>query len=104
MLIPLLRYLGLFLAAGMYLAGIYYWAYRGKAWVGLFSVILLFPALLWLSLGGHWVFLRGVPILGVTMFIHASGKTFLRSIPLLWFTSLTVMVIQASFALIGLWR
>lgn len=98
MLLSLLRWVGLLLASGLYLAGIAQWAYLGRWRIGLLVVLLVFPGLLYLSQGGHGLWLRAVPVLGVLMFWHHLRGRFLKSIPLLWYTTLTVLVVQGYYA------
>jgi hypothetical protein len=98
MVLPLLRWLALILAAILYLVFMAQWAYRGRWRQGLIAVLLVFPGMLYLSQGGYGLWLRGIPILGVLMFLHSLGSRFLRSIALLWFTTLTVFVAQGYYA------
>jgi hypothetical protein len=98
MIFPLLRWVALILACGLYLACMVQWAYLGRWRMGLVAVLVAFPGLLYLSQGGHGLWLRGIPLLGVAMFIHRLKTRFLRSISLLWFTTLTVLVAQGYYA------
>jgi len=102
MVLLLLRWTGLLLASGLYLAGIAQWAYLGRWRMGVAAVLLVFPGLLVLSHGGHGTWLRAIPLLGVFLFIHSLKGAFLRSIPLLWYTTLTVLVVQGYYAWIML--
>lgn len=98
MVLLLLRWLGMFLALGLYLGGVAQWAYLGRWRAGALAVLLAFPALLLLSQGNSGVWLRAAPLLGVLMFLHHLRGAFLRSISLLWYTTLTVLVSQGYYA------
>jgi hypothetical protein len=98
MVLPLLRWIGLILASILYLGCMFQWAYLGRWRMGLVAVLLVFPGMLYLSQGGYGLWLRGIPLLGVLMFLHHLRARFLRSISLLWFTTLTVLVVQGYYA------
>lgn len=98
----LLRWVGLLLASGLYLVAMAQWVYLARWRIGLLAVLVLFPGLIYLSSGGHGTWLRALPVLGVLMFLHHLRGRFLKSISLLWFTTLTVLVVQGYYAWIML--
>ena len=93
-----LKGLGMGISAFAYLAGLRKWVYQGNLGMGLAAVILVFPALIALTDTYPATFLRAIPLVGVGMFLHHYGARILTQIKLLWFTTLSVIVVQGYYA------
>ncbi len=92
-----LKWMGIFLAAGAYVAGLVRWIYAGKVLPGLLAICLFFPVLIWLTYASPLIFLRALPLAGLAMFLHRYGARILMEMRLLWFTTLSVLVVQAYY-------
>jgi hypothetical protein len=92
-----LKWLGIALAAGAYLTGLARWIYAGKVLPGLLAMLVLFPALIWLTYSSPLLFLRALPLAGLAMFAHRYGARILLEMRLLWFTTLSVLAVQAYY-------
>lgn len=96
-----LKWLGILVASAAYLAGLAQWVYRSRVLPGTLAILVVFPALIWLTLSTPLVFLRALPLLGLAMFIHRYGKRLLMEIRLLWFTTLSVIAVQVYYFFAG---
>ena len=94
----LLNWLGIGLCTAGYLAGIRKWIYQGNLILGLLAIFICFPLLIALTQDFPATLLRGMPLLGVGMFIHHYRRRILMQIKLLWFTTLSVIVVQFYYA------
>lgn len=97
----ILNWLGITFASVAYLAGLRKWIYEGRLLPGLLSVLLCFPILITLTMTFPATILRGMPLVGVGMFLHRYGLRILMQIKLLWFTTLSVLVVQGYFVVYG---
>jgi hypothetical protein len=93
-----LKALGMGILAFAYLAGLRKWVYQGKLGMGLAAVLLAFPALIALTGAYPATLLRGIPLVGVGMFLHHYRARILMQIKLLWFTTLSMIVVQGYYA------
>jgi len=93
-----LKTLGIGISAFAYLAGLRRWIYQGNLGMGLLAVILVFPALIALTDAYPATLLRALPLVGVGMFAHHYGARILSQIKLLWFTTLSMLVVQGYLA------
>jgi hypothetical protein len=94
---------GIALVAVAYLAGLWLWVYHARLPAGLFSILIAFPILILLTTQPPAIYLRGIPLAGVGMFFHRYGSRILMQIKLLWFTTLSVLVVQGYYVALGLW-
>ena len=101
MVMLILQTLGILIAAAAYLAGLQRWIYQGKLLAGLLAIFVCFPALILLTPVAPFVYLRGIPLVGVFMFFHHYRSRILMQIKLLWFTTLSVLVVQGYYLLIA---
>lgn len=92
-----LKWLGIALAAAAYVAGLARWIYAGKVLPGLLAMLVFFPALIELTYFSPLLFLRALPLAGLAMFAHRYGTRTLMEMRLLWFTTLSVLVVQAYY-------
>lgn len=92
-----LKWLGILIAAFAYVGGLAQWIYRSKLLPGILSISVFFPALIWLTFATPLLFLRALPLAGVVMFAHRYRARILMDIRLLWFTTLTVLVVQTYY-------
>lgn len=92
-----LKWLGILIAAAAYLGGLAQWIYRSRVLPGILAILVCFPALIWLTFSTPLLFLRALPLVGVAMFAHRHRSRILMDIRLLWFTTLTVLVVQAYY-------
>jgi hypothetical protein len=97
----ILNWLGIACACAAYLAGLRKWIYEGRLLFGLISVFICFPILITLTMSFPATVLRGLPLVGVGMFIHRYGSRILMQIKLLWFTTLSVLVVQGYYVFYG---
>ena len=93
----LLQWLGIAVFALAYLAALRRWIYQGNLALGLLAVFVFFPALIALTPSFPSTVLRGLPLAGVGMFLHHYGRRILMQIKLLWFTTLSVLVVQGYY-------
>ena len=98
MLLIALQWLGIVVFAFAYIAGIRKWVYEANLILGLGAVFVCFPILIALTPVWPATLLRGLPLVGVGMFLHHYGSRILMQIKLLWFTTLSVLVVQGYFA------
>lgn len=96
-----LQWVGIFTAAFAYLWGLAEWIFKERKLPGLLAMLVFFPALIWLTLGTPWLFLRALPVMGLGLFVHRYRWRVLMEIRLLWFTTLSVLAIQAYYMLAG---
>ncbi len=94
----ILTWLGITCASVAYLSGLRKWIYEGNLWFGLISVFICFPILISLTMTFPATLLRGLPLVGVGLFLHRYGSRILMQIKLLWFTTLSVLVVQGYYA------
>ncbi len=92
-----LKFLGILLASAAYVAGLAQWVYRGKVLSGILAMVVFFPSLIWLTFSTPFLFLRALPLVGLAMFAHRYRSRILMEIRLLWFTTLSVLVVQAYY-------
>ncbi|MDB5102713.1 MAG: hypothetical protein JWP91_402 [Fibrobacteres bacterium] len=97
----LLNWLGIAFSTAAYLAGLRKWIYQGNLILGLVSIFVFFPLLICLTMTFPATILRAMPLVGVGMFVHHYGSRLLMQIKLLWFTTLSVIVVQFYYALYG---
>ncbi|MDQ2999828.1 MAG: hypothetical protein M3Y08_01000 [Fibrobacterota bacterium] len=97
----LLNWLGMALSSFAYLAGLRKWVYQGNLILGLLSVLVFFPLLIATTVAYPAYYLRTLPLVGVGMFLHHYGSRILMQIKLLWFTTLSVLVVQFYFVFFG---
>jgi hypothetical protein len=93
----LLQWLGITVFAFAYVAALRKWVYEGSLALGLLAVFIFFPVLIALTQAFPATLLRGLPLVGVGMFFHHYGRRILMQIKLLWFTTLSVMVVQGYY-------
>jgi hypothetical protein len=98
LVLGLLKWLGIALSSAAYLGGVRKWVYQGNLILGLLSVFVCFPLLIALTMTFPATILRGLPLVGVGMFFHHYGSRILMQIKLLWFTTLSVIVVQIYYA------
>jgi hypothetical protein len=96
-----LKWLGIFIASAAYVAGLAQWVYRGRLLPGFLAMTVIFPALIWLTLDTPLLFLRGLPLVGLALFLHRYRARFLMEIRLLWFTTLSVLTVQVYYLFAG---
>lgn len=96
-----LKWVGIFLAAAAYVGGLSQWIYRNRFWPGALAIFVFFPVLIWLTFSSPLLFLRALPLAGLAMFLHRYGSRILMEIRLLWFTTLSVLVVQAYYLVAG---
>ena len=94
----LLQWLGIFVFTFAYVAALRRWVYQGQFVLGLLAVLIFFPVLIALTPSFPATLLRGLPLVGVGMFLHHYGSRILMQIKLLWFTTLSVLVVQGYYA------
>lgn len=94
----LFQWLGIIVFAFAYVAALGKWVYEGKLALGLLAVFVFFPVLIALTPAFPATLLRGLPLVGVGMFLHHYGRRILMQIKLLWFTTLSVLVVQGYYA------
>ncbi len=94
----LLNWLGIAFSSLLYLAGLRRWIYQGNLIMGLLAIFICFPLLIVLTSTFPATLLRGLPLVGVGMFVHHYGRRILMQIKLLWFTTLSVIVVQFYYA------
>lgn len=92
-----LKWLGILVAAVAYVGALSQWIYRSRLLPGLLAMVVLFPALIWLTFSTPFLFLRALPLAGVAMFAHRYGLRLIMEIRLLWFTTLSVLSVQAYY-------
>lgn len=97
-----LKWLGILIASAAYLAGLAQWIYRGRILPGVLAMTVFFPALIWLTFETPLLFLRGLPLVGLAMFLHRYRARFLMDIRLLWFTTLSVLTVQVYYMFAGM--
>jgi hypothetical protein len=90
----ILKWLGIAGFSAAYLAGLRKWVYQGNLLLGLVSIFICFPLLICLTMEFPATLFRGLPLVGVGMFMHHYGRRILMQIKLLWFTTLSVIVVQ----------
>jgi hypothetical protein len=93
-----LNWLGIVVSTATYIAGLRKWIYQGNLLLGLLSIFICFPILICLTTTFPAILLRAMPLVGVGMFIHRYGARILMQIKLLWFTTLSVIVVQFYYA------
>lgn len=96
-----LKWLGILAASAAYLGGLAQWVYRSRILPGILAMLVVFPALIWLTLSTPLLFLRALPLLGLAMFAHRYGRRILMEIRLLWFTTLSVISVQVYYFFAG---
>jgi hypothetical protein len=94
----LLQWVGIAVFTFAYLAALRRWIYQGNLALGLAAVFVCFPILIALTPAFPATLLRGLPLAGVGMFLHYYGRRILMQIKLLWFTTLSVLVVQGYYA------
>lgn len=92
-----LKWLGILVASAAYVGGLGQWIYRSRLLPGILAILVFFPALIWLTFSTPLLFLRALPLVGVAMFIHRYRTRILYEIRLLWFTTLSVAVVQVYY-------
>lgn len=92
-----LKWLGILLAASAYVVGLAQWIYRKQVLPGLLAMVVVFPALIWLTLSTPLMFLRALPLVGLGMFVHHHGFKAILEIRLLWFTTLSVLTVNVYY-------
>jgi hypothetical protein len=103
MLQPRFLALGMLIACALYVWGLFHWIFFGKKWAGALALLGAFPALVFLSAGTWGIYLRAIPLIGIAMFALRERTKILRSIHLLWFTTLTVLVVHLYYLWVGLY-
>lgn len=93
-----MQWLGIVVSTLAYVAGLRKWIYQGNLLLGLASIFIFFPLLICLTMTPPATLLRAMPLVGVGMFIHRYGRRLLMQIKLLWFTTLSVLVVQGYYA------
>lgn len=93
----ILNWLGIALSSAAYLIGLHKWIYQGRLLFGLLATLVCFPVLICLTATFPAAYLRAMPLVGLGMFIHHYGSRLLMQIKLLWFTTLSVLVVQGYF-------
>jgi hypothetical protein len=94
----LLNWLGIAVFTFAYVAAVRKWVYQGNLILGLLAVFVFFPAIIALTPAFPATLLRALPLVGVGMFLHHYGRRILMQIKLLWFTTLSVLVVQGYYA------
>ena len=97
----ILKVLGILVFTSAYLAGLWQWIYREKMLSGLGAVLLCFPAIIWFTLYSPFMYLRALPVVGIAMFFHRYRARILMQVKLLWFTTLSVAVVQGYLLVAG---
>lgn len=97
----ILNWLGIALTSAAYLIGLRKWIYQANLLLGLVSVFICFPILITLTMNFPATLLRALPLVGVCMFLHHYGSRILMQIKLLWFTTLSVLVVQGYLVFYG---
>jgi hypothetical protein len=92
-----LKWVGILLAAAAYLGGLAQWIYRARILPGLLAMVVVFPALIWLTLSTPLMFLRALPLVGLGMFVHRYGLKAILEIRMLWFTTLSVLTVNVYY-------
>jgi hypothetical protein len=95
----LVNWLGIVLSSAAYLIGLRKWIYQGNLRFGLLATVVFFPVLICLTKTFPGTLLRAMPLLGIGMFIHHYGRRLLMQIKLLWFTTLSVLVVQGYYVI-----
>lgn len=90
--------LAIAMVCAAYLFGVGKWIYQGNLLLGLLSLLVCFPLLIAITATFPAYYVRAIPLLGVGMFFHRYGRRVLMQIKLLWFTTLTVLVVQGYYA------
>lgn len=98
----ILQAVGILLTIAAYIEGLRRWIYRGALVPGLLSILVFFPILILLTTQPPALCLRAAPLAALGMFIHRYGSRILMQIKLLWFTTLSVLVVQGYYLLIAL--
>lgn len=93
-----LKTLGLGISAFAYVAGVRKWVYHGGLGMGLLAVLAAYPMVIALTPEFPATLLRALPLVGIGMFLHHYGARILSQIKLLWFTTLSVIVVQGYYA------
>ena len=93
-----LNWLGIILACAAYLFTLRKWIYQGQLWPGIFALLVVFPILIALTSTFPAYWLRAIPLVGLGMFTHRYRWRILMQIKLLWFTTLSVLVVQGYYA------
>jgi hypothetical protein len=96
-----LNWLGIAFSTAAYIAGLRKWIYQGNFLLGLLAILICFPLLIALTQTPPATLLRGLPLVGLGMFIHHYGARILMQIKLLWFTTLSVIVVQFYYVFYG---
>jgi hypothetical protein len=96
-----LQWAGILLTAAAYVAGLWGWIYRGHLMLGLASILITFPILILLTPAYPALLFRCLPLAGVGMFLHRYGSRILMQVKLLWFTTLSVLVVQCYYLFSG---
>ena len=94
---PVLLGLGIALVCVAYLVGVGKWIYQGNLMLGLLSLLVFFPILIAMTSTYPAYYLRAIPLVGLGMFIHRYGLRILMQIKLLWFSTITVLVVQGYY-------
>lgn len=97
----ILNWLGIAVSAAAYVGGLRKWIYQGNFLLGMVATLICFPILIALTQTPPATLLRALPLVGLGMFIHHYGARILMQIKLLWFTTLSVIVVQFYFAFYG---
>jgi hypothetical protein len=93
----MLNWLGIAFSSFAYLASLRKWIYEGNLLLGMAAIFLFFPLLICLTMTFPATFLRALPLVGVAMFMHRYGSRLLMQIKLLWFSTLSVLVVQGYY-------
>ena len=93
----LLQWSGIVVFTFAYVAALRKWIYLGNLPLGLLAVFVFFPVIIALTPVFPATLLRGLPLVGVGMFLHHYGRRILMQIKLLWFTTLSVLVVQGYY-------
>jgi len=97
----ILKWICIALTLSAYLFGLKKWIYEANLLLGLAAMILIFPILIALTSVFPAYYLRAVPVVAVVMFVHHYKTRVLHQIKLLWFTTLTVLVVQGYYAFLS---
>jgi hypothetical protein len=97
----ILNWLGIAFSTAAYIAGLRKWIYQGTFLPGLLAICICFPLLIALTQTPPATILRGLPLVGLGMFLHHYGARILMQIKLLWFTTLSVIVVQFYYVFYG---
>jgi hypothetical protein len=98
MLLMILTWIGIGITSLSYTIALQRWIYRANLLAGLGSLLIVFPLLIALTSAFPAYYFRALPLAGVGMFIHRYRFRVLLQIKLLWFTTLTVLVVQGYYA------